>query len=46
MTTSSSGGKPGMLLRGSSEDVSLLMMVLSLHQHDLLLIELLSATKD
>ena len=42
MTTSSSGGKPGMLLR----DVSLLMMVLSLHQHDLLLIELLSATKD
>ena len=32
MTTSSSGGTPGMLLKGKSLDASLLMMVLSMQQ--------------
>ena len=41
MTTSSSGGTPGMLLRGNSLNASLLMMVLYLHQQDLVLRELL-----
>ena len=41
MTTSSSGSTPGMLLRGNSLDASLLMMMLSLHQHNLVLREVL-----